>query len=326
MERGCGGGHRWRARTCLVAALVVTLHGGIFSLGAAEDPTLIAGCPALWRRKLELAEARRGYRAVENARLHQLKKAVLMLEKFYNPIEPEWVCESEERVGGRLVELGGLTHYVPVGDGPKFVCGLDALRTPCTVFSIGSNNDWSFEFAMHARTGCRIHTFDHTLAGRLNFTGWHVTRFHPLGLGASTNRTQKLISFEDMVARYGPESRRVDVLKIDCEGCEWQVLPDIFDAIAAGRVQVGQLQIELHYRNNTHMSRNRLAALFAAADRAEMRVFHKEANVWGCLRGGCAEFAFVHERSAACDAFISTHCPGASAQDVCGTAPVRTLT
>lgn len=39
------------------------------------------------------------------------------------------------RVGGK----GGNT------DGGKWLCGFQALRAPCTVLSLGSNNDFSFE-------------------------------------------------------------------------------------------------------------------------------------------------------------------------------------
>lgn len=51
-------------------------------------------------------------------------------------------------------------------DAGKWVCDLTLPSKPrgCTVFSIGSNGDVSFEKAVHAEhPGCAIHTFDHTL-------------------------------------------------------------------------------------------------------------------------------------------------------------------
>ncbi len=38
----------------------------------------------------------------------------------------------------------------------------------------------------------------------------------------------------------------IDVLKIDCEGCEYVVMPPLFELMSSGRVQVDQLLIELH--------------------------------------------------------------------------------
>ena len=47
-------------------------------------------------------------------------------------------------------------------DTSKIVCGLNTLRSPCVVYSIGSNNDWSFELGVLKSTSCEVHTFDCT--------------------------------------------------------------------------------------------------------------------------------------------------------------------
>jgi hypothetical protein len=74
------------------------------------------------------------------------------------------------------------------------------------------------------------------------------------------------------------------------EGCEYNAMPPLFDAISKGKIQVDQIQIELHKKRHSA-----IANLFDAADKASMRVFHKERNHWGCAGYKCVEYAFVSE-------------------------------
>lgn len=57
---------------------------------------------------------------------------------YYDKFEPEAVCFDEERFGGSV-------RYHALGDGPKFVCGVDFIakkgkKEGCLVYSIG--RDW----------------------------------------------------------------------------------------------------------------------------------------------------------------------------------------
>ena len=45
-------------------------------------------------------------------------------------------------------------------DDSKMVCGLDLLKAPCVVYSVGGNNMWSFELDILANTECEVHTLD----------------------------------------------------------------------------------------------------------------------------------------------------------------------
>ena len=71
-------------------------------------------------------------------------------------------------------------------------------------------------------------------------------------------------------------------------------MPPFFDAIAAGKVRIGQLQIEMHIRKQI-ADLPAVHDFFAAADRAKLRIFHKERNHWGCAGYRCVEYAFVSE-------------------------------
>ena len=79
-------------------------------------------------------------------------------------------------------------------------------------------------------------------------------------------------------------------MKMIPEGCEYDAMPPVFQAIAQGRLQIDQILIELHGSSYEQLTR-----LFESADAAGMRIFHKERNGWGCGGARCVEYAFVSE-------------------------------
>jgi hypothetical protein len=209
--------------------------------------------------------------------------------------EPEATCFSEERFGSDI-------RFSAFGDGPKFICGVDFIAhqtahrgKKCLVYSVGSNNNVDFEKAVHTfMNGCEIHTFDPTLS--TPFVGGQYATFHPWGLGEdgvearARGKVWEGKSFETIIRELGHDNRTIDILKIDCEGCEWVTMVPLFDLISSGKVKVDQILIELHIRSNT-----KLKDFFSGADKAEMRVFHKERNGWGCQGKSCVEYALVSE-------------------------------
>ena len=212
---------------------------------------------------------------------------------FFDLYEPEAVCFSEERFGTEV-------RFEAYGDGPKFVCGVDSVakQKDCLVYSIGSDNDIKFEKAIKTFIGCEIHTFDPTMPG-ISFKGESYASFHPWGLGTEgevvpfirdeIESTFTAMSFDTVLRKLGHENRTIDILKIDCEGCEYTAMPPLLDAIASGKIKVNQILIELHLRTA------KLFPFFEALDRAKMRIFHKERNQWGCNGITCVEYAIASE-------------------------------
>jgi FkbM family methyltransferase len=145
--------------------------------------------------------------------------------------------------GRQLCRLG------PAADGGWSVCR-DQHRLvrgrSCVIYSVGISNDARFDEAARA-LGCEQHLFDHTpQAAR---TGERIGRsapgrlfFHKRGLAPRSGVAR--VSLPDFMAER--RHTHVDVLKIDCEGCEWAV----FAALAAEHSEllgrVGQLLIEVH--------------------------------------------------------------------------------
>lgn len=237
--------------------------------------------------------------------------------------EPEATCFSEER-------FGSANRYRAFDDGPKFICGVDYIAHQtahqgknCIVYSVGSNNNIDFEKAVHTfMNGCEIHTFDPTLSRP--FIGGQYATFHPWGLGEdgvkaqAGNKVWEGKSFETIIRELGHENRTIDVLKIDCEGCEFDTMPPLFELISSGRVKVDQVLIELHIRPNTNLKK-----FFWGADKAKLRVFHKERNGWGCGGKTCVEYALASETFLR-EANRDSICPRMELKEANGTAAGNT--
>jgi len=225
--------------------------------------------------------------------------------RLFDLFEPEATCFDEERFGSDSEE-----RFDAFGDGPKFICGVDYLaakakagsvdKPGCLIYSVGSNNDIRFEKAIRAHMeGCEVHTFDPTIEEDA-FIGKEFATFHMWGLGTDNGKEGNTMhgrkdkgtrkSFETLIKELGHENRIIDVIKIDCQGCEYAAMPPLFDMIASGKAQVNQVLIELH-----KTEKDQLYDLFLAADRAKFRITHKERNQWGCEGVRCVEYVFTSE-------------------------------
>ncbi|KAG7674210.1 hypothetical protein Ndes2526B_g03988 [Nannochloris sp. 'desiccata'] len=258
------------------------------------------GCNALWQQKIDMRDEALNRRAEV---LTHLELFVDMKAK-YDPFEPSWNCHIEQRVGNEF------------GDGGKFVCGsLNSYFSfrSCLVYSVGSNGDLTFEQSLNT-VGCEIHTFDPTgdtptWEGNATASGVH---YHAWGLRGDpssgttffnpyTNTHNPLLTLVEMRTRLAHDGRKIDILKVDCEGCEWAAFKLIFDDVILGRYRVGQIQIELH-----SLDFPVIEDFFKHANQAKFHIFHKERNHWGCDGYKCIEFALIEEETAL-EIFKHTH-------------------
>lgn len=227
--------------------------------------------------------------------------------------EPEAICLSEERFGGGK-DGKVLPRHDAFGDGPKFACGIDVLAAKskasssgtnkhdgCLVYNVGSKNEIDFEVAVQTFVGCEIHTFDPTLS--VPYIGGNYSSFHPWGIGidGQTSKykhwewTSKGIETIYEELGHKKEQRKIDILKIDCEGCEWLAMPPVFDAMARGELKIDQIQIEVHIYSKDPPAFEKVRSFFQGVDKAGLRVTHKERNHWGCAGWRCLEYVLVHE-------------------------------
>jgi hypothetical protein len=189
---------------------------------------------------------------------------------FQSHWEPSWKCEFEERIGN-------------FGDGGKWVCDANSLKEKkgnCHIISIGSNNDFSFEVEVHNYfPQCKISVFDHTVS---NPSPPPYVDYFSFGLGSENNLP--IITLETAFQKAGvsPEDG-VDILKIDCEGCEYDVYPQFIST----KYFISQILIEIHFRNSASVHK-----MFQSLTSNNYVVFHKESNTIGCS-GDCVEYGFL---------------------------------
>jgi len=194
---------------------------------------------------------------------------------YQNHYEPDFVCEHERRIG-------------QLGDGGKWICDPHRIakqESGCLVYSVGSNNDFSFETFVQKdiSTKCEIHTFDfgNYAKGAEDAGG---VQYHQVGVGI--DKPPKFKSINTLVKELGHENRVIDIFKIDCEGCEWETAHYWFEA----NVTLRQIQVELH-----HLDIQKTLKFFDLMYENNYVIFHKEANIaWPAGNGiGAIEYAFL---------------------------------
>lgn len=147
------------------------------------------------------------------------------------------------------------------GDGGKIACNIAPPKTNCLIVSVGSNNEFSFESAVHQQfPRCSIHTYDPTV--REPRPPAYVT-FH------KTTVPRKL-------------GGDVFILKMDCEGCEYTDLPPL-----SSKAQ--QILLEVHPCLTGSVSKDR--ALLGHLAKTHT-LFSREHNRFG-IRPGCMELSWI---------------------------------
>ena len=197
------------------------------------------------------------------------------------------------------LQCGELLRLGKEGDGGKTIClDLPPPRRDCTVLSIGSNGDFSFEDAVHGiAPQCRVHTYDGTMqdgdrahmieGATARRAPW--LRFHHSNLEAGT--------VAHLAATVGP---RVWALKIDCEGCEFSALLPLLDAVC-----VDILLLEMH---NQPLARTH--ALLQGLNRTH-GIYYEEANLYQI---GLFELAYRRRRGACAEPARATPTAGAAVE------------
>ena len=151
------------------------------------------------------------------------------------PVGP--VCTDMARIGG--------DPSSDSRDGEKAICGLARLRSPCTVISLGSFNDFSFENDVLKHTPCHVATYDCTVKQPRPPVHERM-RYHSYCIGRDTGgRLHPMIDYVAALRLAGlAPGARPAYLKMDVEGSEWAVLPEMLRANR--HLLPDQLSLELH--------------------------------------------------------------------------------
>jgi Methyltransferase domain len=168
-------------------------------------------------------------------------------------VDPMFTCTNLRRVGGR-------------GDGPKWTCDPHRLvkQPDCLIYSVGSKGIYKFEDGivsiLKANTvdaeeswlpNCEIHVFDpDPKYGRKDDPIKKNIHYHAWGLKSSYETFNRgpfppefeFLSIQEIQQRLGHEKRRIDIFKIDCEGCEFKTYQDWLNP----DVDIRQVLVETH--------------------------------------------------------------------------------
>ncbi|GFR85373.1 methyltransferase-like protein 24 [Elysia marginata] len=160
-------------------------------------------------------------------------------------VAPQVTCNAVTRMG-RLLDGGWELCEDPQYKPPK---------DDCLVYSYGIDNDFSFDDDM-ASYGCEVHSFDPTMETHGDFVRGMQVYFHMRGIGGS-NRHMKIqknnriirakvdtIATHRRMYQHESERRRLDVVKIDVEGYEFEALMTSLDD--GSLADTRQLNFETH--------------------------------------------------------------------------------
>jgi hypothetical protein len=166
--------------------------------------------------------------------------------------------ERFDMIGPVAFACNDLRAFGSPGDEERYMCWRSAFNQPgCTVFSVGSNNQYEFEeSAASIAEACAIHTFDCTVDVPIIPEGLksRVT-FHKLCLGDRDfidSHGRKYTTFTGLVKAAGIQ-RAPDLLKMDIEGYEWKALLALISSAEKHLIENGedlfplQIAIEVHY-------------------------------------------------------------------------------
>ena len=169
------------------------------------------------------------------------------------------------------------------------------------MYSIGSNGDFNFELGMQKEVGedvCEYHIFDmgnfaHKVPPELKRAHYHQWGLKKQGAANSNGElnpsaydrgNQLYYGLLDTVRKLGHDKlEMIDVFKIDCESCEWDIYQDWFhDSIP----MLHQIQVEVH-----KAPRAKALDFFNGLENAGYVRTHKEPNIQ--YDPSCIEFAFL---------------------------------
>ncbi|XP_070555595.1 probable methyltransferase-like protein 24 isoform X2 [Ptychodera flava] len=152
-------------------------------------------------------------------------------------------CQRDRRMGHPLPIDGGWNICLDVGIKPN----------ACIVYSFGISNDWSFDDDM-AEYGCSVYSFD-------PFNGYKEHKrsehnwFYDIGLCDTDddhvvhkyhngNRTIKCRTLRSIKKMLHHQQKTIDVYKMDIEGDELKVLPQLLESGILSDIK--QLDLEIH--------------------------------------------------------------------------------
>lgn len=250
------------------------------AFGPRNLTSAVARSEQLWASNVEkrkaFVESKGGYDAI---RMFSDKAWVGygQMWTLWDIFVPAFTCPWEvERIG-------------VMADGGKYVCGLprvkQARKDKCVVYSFGVERESSFEAEILETTECEIFMYDFSVdkfgpqIEAMNATMQARAHFHQFGVGGKDEiiDNNQFYTLETLMNQNGHDW--IDILKIDTEGAEFKILPDVITHFGNGNLPFGQLLLEIHADQMENAYKvDDFAAWWEMLEDAGLRAFTSELN------------------------------------------------
>lgn len=174
------------------------------------------------------ARTHQPYRDEQNPNVHADK---VPFWTFHN-WDPYFTCPRGRRMGGKwMCDPDRIKH--------KARDGTSALTPPCLIYHVTTTNqssqeeslEWVKEIAIYFGNACEIHVFGMGfMDNHPELETVHVHEWNVLGEShdESSNHENALLHAQE---RLGHQHQTIDILSLDCHGCEWTWFPALLAAI-----------------------------------------------------------------------------------------------
>ena len=182
---------------------------------------------------------------------------------------------------------------------------MEKVKDNCLIYSFGLDKSTEWEQRMAKKYGCDVYGFDPTsnfaedVAPGVKFYKYGLRGVDESNIAATHSilydeiDPSRLRTLSQIVKILGHERRKIDILRLDCEGCEYGVLKQL--ACGGDSHLVNQLMIEFHFQKNLGIATDE--DILIGADALNCL----EDNRWGITsmeKRGCSEADAQYTQSA----------------------------
>ena len=165
-------------------------------------------------------------------------------------------------------------RFGKVQDGGWNIC-LDDFKNgeSVVVYSVGISDDYSFDMEFSSVTNALVFGFDHTVNHQHKLGDNFY--FYKCGIGSPDVSSYGMTPPPSLIMKELGHSS-IDILKIDCEGCEWLITEDRSFLKALKKCRI--LAIEFHIHPATHFTPERFIRLYELIVQNGFKLYHKTLN------------------------------------------------